>query len=238
MAAVTDVLLQARGIHAWYGSSHILHGIDLTIRRGETMGLLGRNGMGKSTLIRTLMGHVPRCEGSVQYLGQDVSRARPYEMARRGVAYVPEGRAIFPNLTVCENLMMAARPAKSDRGWTHDRVMKTFPRLAERTNHPGVQLSGGEQQMLAIGRALMTQPELIILDEATEGLAPLVVADIWRVISAIRGDGIASLIVDRDYRRVLAHSDRALVLQKGELVLQGEAAALRQDATLAEYLGV
>ena len=238
MAAVTDVLLQARGIHAWYGSSHILHGIDLTIRRGETMGLLGRNGMGKSTLIRTLMGHVPRCEGSVQYSGQDVSRARPYEMARRGVAYVPEGRAIFPNLTVRENLVMAARPAKSARGWTYDRVMETFPRLAERTNHPGVQLSGGEQQMLAIGRALMTQPELIILDEATEGLAPLVVADIWRVISAIRGDGIASLIVDRDYQRVLAHADRALVLQKGEVVLQGEATALRQDATLAEYLGV
>ena len=238
MAVVTDVLLQARGIHAWYGSSHILHGIDLTIRRGETMGLLGRNGMGKSTLIRTLMGHVPRCEGSVQYSGQDVSRARPYEMARRGVAYVPEGRAIFPNLTVRENLVMAARPAKSARGWTYDRVMETFPRLAERTNHPGVQLSGGEQQMLAIGRALMTQPELIILDEATEGLAPLVVADIWRVISAIRGDGIASLIVDRDYRRVLAHADRAVVLQKGEVVLQGEATALRQDATLAEYLGV
>ena len=116
--------------------------------------------------------------------------------------------------------------------------METFPRLAERTNHPGVQLSGGEQQMLAIGRALMTQPELIILDEATEGLAPLVKAEIWRVIGAIRNDGIASLIVDRDYRRVLAHADRALVLQKGELVLQGEAAALRQDATLAEYLGV
>ena len=238
MAAVTDVLLQARGIHAWYGSSHILHGIDLTIRRGETMGLLGRNGMGKSTLIRTLMGHVPRCEGTVQYSGQDVSKARPYKMARRGVAYVPEGRAIFPNLTVRENLVMAARPAKSARGWTYDRVMETFPRLAERTNHPGVQLSGGEQQMLAIGRALMTQPELIILDEATEGLAPLVKAEIWRVIGAIRDDGIASLIVDRDYRRVLAHSDRALVLQKGEVVLQGEAAALRQDATLAEYLGV
>ena len=221
-----------------YGSSHILHGIDLSIRRGETVGLLGRNGMGKSTLIRTLMGHVSRREGRVSVLRRDMSQARPYEMARLGVAYVPEGRAIFPNLTVRENLLMAARPAQREHSWTYERVLTTFPRLAERVNHWGAQLSGGEQQMLAIGRALMTQPKLLLLDEATEGLAPLVVAEIWRVIGEIRNDGIASLIVDRDYRRVLAHADRALVLQKGEVVLQGEATALRQDATMAEYLGV
>lgn len=233
-----DILLDARGVHAWYGESHILHGVELTIRRGETVGLLGRNGMGKTTLIRTLMGHVERREGTVQLFGTDSSRAPTHEVARRGVAYVPEGRAIFPNLTVRENLLMAARPARGDGGWSYERVMSIFPRLAERIQHPGAQLSGGEQQMLAIGRALLTQPQLIILDEATEGLAPLVVQEIWRVIDAIRKDGIASLIVDRDYRRVLAHSDHALVLQKGIVVLRGEASVLRGDARVADFLGV
>ena len=152
---------------------------------------------------------------------------------------MPEGRGIFPNLTVRENLVMAARPAGSDgRGWTWERVLQTFPRLTERLTHLGSQLSGGEQQMLSIGRALMTQPELIILDEATEGLAPLIVAEIWRVVGEIRKDGIATLIVDRDFRRVLAQSDRALVLQKGQVVLAGASAALRDDPRLAAFLGV
>jgi branched-chain amino acid transport system ATP-binding protein len=162
-------------------------------------------------------------------------------VARRGVAYVPEGRGVFPNLSVRENLVMAAKPpqvASRGRGWSLERVLSTFPRLAERFGHPGGQLSGGEQQMLSIGRALMTQPELIILDEATEGLAPLIVAEIWRVIGEIRADGIATLIVDRDYRKVLAHADRALVLQKGSVVLQGASADLRDNAALAEFLGV
>ena len=235
----TTALLQARGIHAWYGSSHILHGVDMTIARGEAVGLLGRNGMGKSTLIRTLMGHVPRREGEVLFSDTDVSRAPVYEMARRGVAYVPEGRGVFPNLTVRENLVMAARVTQDGkRAWTLERVLATFPRLAERVDHLGAQLSGGEQQMLSIGRALMTQPLLIILDEATEGLAPLVVAEIWRVIADIRKDGIASLIVDRNYRKVLAHTDRAMVLQKGQVVLSGESAKLRDDARLAQWLGV
>jgi branched-chain amino acid transport system ATP-binding protein len=234
-----DVILDARAIHAWYGSSHVLHGIDLQIARGETVGLLGRNGMGKSTLIRTLLGHVPQRDGRIFLFGQDMSKARPHEVARRGVAYVPEGRGIFPNLTVRENLIMAARPARdSGRSWTLERVLQTFPRLRERLHHLGAQLSGGEQQMLSIGRALLTQPELIILDEATEGLAPLIVAEIWRVLDQIRADGIATLIVDRDFRKVLAHSDRALVLQKGLVVAAGPSAELRAGDTLYQYLGV
>ena len=234
-----SALVDAQGLHAWYGSSHVLHGVDLTIERGETLGLLGRNGMGKSTLIRTLLGHVSEREGRITIDGHDMSRARPHQVARRGVAYVPEGRGVFPNLSVHENLVMAARPARAGRsGWDLAAVLKTFPRLAERLNHLGGQLSGGEQQMLSIGRALLTQPDLLILDEATEGLAPQIVADIWRVIGDIRGTGIATLIVDRNYRKVAAHTDRLLVLQKGQVVLAGESAALRESAELASYLGV
>jgi branched-chain amino acid transport system ATP-binding protein len=160
-------------------------------------------------------------------------------VARAGVAYVPEGRGVFPNLTVRENLVMAARPGPEGQNeWTLQRVLQTFPRLGERLTNLGSQLSGGEQQMLSIGRALMTHPTLIILDEATEGLAPLIVAEIWRVIGEIRTSGIATLIVDRDYRKVLAQADRALVLQKGQVVLQGSAATLRDDPQLAACLGV
>ena len=239
MSHPSDPILDAREIHAWYGSSHVLHGVDLKIARGETVGLLGRNGMGKSTLIRTLLGHVAQREGQIRLFGEDFSRGRPHEVARRGVAYVPEGRGVFPNLTVRENLVMAARVATDPhRAWTYERVMQTFPRLAERTGNLGAQLSGGEQQMLSIGRALMTQPELIILDEATEGLAPLIVAEIWRVIGQIRADGIATLIVDRDYRKVLAHSDQAVVLQKGQVVMSGASSELRDDPRLATFLGV
>ena len=237
-----DTILEARGVQAWYGSSHVLHGVDLAIARGQTIGLLGRNGMGKSTLIRTLLGHVAQREGQVRLFGEDVSRARPHEVARRGVAYVPEGRGVFPNLTVRENLVMAARAGAPEHGgradWPFERVMSTFPRLAERVNHLGGQLSGGEQQMLSIGRALMTHPELIILDEATEGLAPLIVAEIWRVIGQIRAGGIATLIVDRDWRRVLGQADRALVLQKGRAVLEGSADEVAASPALAGYLGV
>jgi branched-chain amino acid transport system ATP-binding protein len=232
-------ILEAEDIHAWYGSSHVLHGVSLTIGRGETVGLLGRNGMGKSTLIRSLLGHVGQRSGRILLFGQDVSHARPHEVARRGVAYVPEGRGVFPNLSVRENLVMAAKPAENvHRGWSLDRVLATFPRLAERLGNAGSQLSGGEQQMLSIGRALMTQPELIILDEATEGLAPLIVAEIWRVIAQFRDEGLATLIVDRDYRKVLAHADRALVLQKGQVVLSGRGEDVRLSDNLASYLGV
>jgi branched-chain amino acid transport system ATP-binding protein len=195
--------------------------------------------MGKSTLIRTLLGHVAQRDGHITFFGQDCSRARPHAVARLGVAYVPEGRGVFPNLTVRENLVMAARAGRHGRkDWDFERVMQTFPRLHERLGHMGSQLSGGEQQMLSIGRALMTNPELIILDEATEGLAPLIVAEIWRVISEIRASGIATMIVDRDWRKVLARSDRAVVLQKGQVVMAGRADAVSGDTALAGYLGV
>jgi branched-chain amino acid transport system ATP-binding protein len=239
MATTTDLILDAKGIHAWYGSSHVLHGVDLQVGRGETVGLLGRNGMGKSTLIRTLLGHLTQRDGRSVFFGQDMSKAKPHEVARAGVAYVPEGRGVFPNLSVRENLQMAARTGRNGRDdWSYERVLKTFPRLEERINHLGGQLSGGEQQMLSIGRALMTHPELVILDEATEGLAPLIVVEIWRVIDQIRASGIATLIVDRDYRKVLAQSDRAVVLQKGSVVLAGDSARLRDSDELASFLGV
>jgi len=232
-------IIDARGVQAWYGSSHVLRGVDLAIARGESFGLLGRNGMGKTTLIRTLLGHVAQRAGRIGILGADCSRARPHAVARLGIAYVPEGRGVFPNLTVRENLVMAARRGRDGRDdWTYARVLRTFPRLAERTAHLGAELSGGEQQMLSIGRALMTHPELIVLDEATEGLAPLIVAEIWRLIGAIRADGIATLIVDRDYRAVLARCDRAMVLQKGQAVLNGSADELANSPALAASLGI
>jgi branched-chain amino acid transport system ATP-binding protein len=234
-----ELIVDARDLHAWYGSSHILHGVHLQIARGETVGLLGRNGMGKSTLIRTLLGHVAQRDGHIGLFGQDASRFKPHEVARLGVAYVPEGRGVFPNLSVRENLVMAARRGRDGRNdWTFERVMETFPRLKERLTNLGSQLSGGEQQMLSIGRALMTHPELIVLDEATEGLAPLIVVEIWRVIDEIRKSGIATLIVDRDYRKVLNRSDQALVLQKGQVVLQGASQAVAADAGLGDFLGV
>ncbi len=234
-----DTILEAHDLHAWYGSSHVLHGVDLCIARGQTVGLLGRNGMGKSTLIRTLVGHVAQRDGQIQIFGRDMSRARPHEVARSGVAYVPEGRGVFPNLSVRENLVMAARRGHDGRDdWPLERVLRTFPRLHERFDHLGAQLSGGEQQMLSIGRALMTHPALLILDEATEGLAPQIVAEIWRVIGEIRRSGIATLIVDRDYRRVLAQAGRALVLQKGQAVLSGRADEVAGSAALSAYLGL
>ena len=233
-------LLEARGVHAWYGSSHVLQGVDLSIEPGQTLGLLGRNGMGKSTLIRSLLGIVRQRSGEVAFAGEDVSRAPPHEIARRGIAYVPEGRAIFPNLTVRENLVMAARVRRGGgfSEWTLERVLASFPRLAARLSRWGAQLSGGEQQMLAIGRALMTQPRLIVLDEATEGLAPLVVQEVWRVIGEIRDSGVASLIVDRDYRRVAENASHLVVLRKGEVALQGDSAALLSGGELAPLLGL
>ena len=233
------LIIDAQGIQAWYGSSHILHGLDFKLAKGETVGLLGRNGMGKSTLIRTLLGHVRQREGRIQVAGKDLSKGMPHQVAQLGVAYVPEGRGIFPTLTVRENLVMAARAGtRGQKDWTYERVMETFPRLSERLTNLGSQLSGGEQQMLSIGRALMTNPDAVILDEATEGLAPLIVAEIWRVIASIRRTGIAPLIVDRDYRKVCNESDRLVVMQKGRVVLEGPSEALRGSAELAGYLGV
>ncbi len=236
---MSAAILDAQGIHAWYGSSHVLHGIDLQVAPGETVGLLGRNGMGKSTLIRTLLGLVRQREGRIAVAGEDLSRAAPHQVAQRGIGYVPEGRGVFPNLTVRENLVMAARPGIDGRSqWTLDRVLALFPRLAQRLSHAGSALSGGEQQMLSIGRALMTHPRLMILDEATEGLAPLIVQDVWRVIADIRAAGIAALIVDRDYRRVAAHADRLVVLQKGRVALTGASQELIRGGALAPLLGL
>lgn len=240
MSAAPAALVNAADVHTHYGASHILHGVSIAIGFGEAVGLLGRNGMGKTTLIRTLLGLVRATSGGVRIRGKDCTRARPDRIARLGVAYVPEGRGIFPNLSVRENLLMAARPGVDGRrDWPLDRVLQSFPRLAERLHHGGVQLSGGEQQMLSIGRALMTNPDVILLDEATEGLAPLIVREIWRIIGAIRATGIASLIVDRNYRSVLAHTDRCVVLEKGRVVFAGESAQLAQTPQkLARYLGV
>jgi branched-chain amino acid transport system ATP-binding protein len=232
-------VLQIEGLHTHYGAAHILHGVTLMVEAGTSVGLLGRNGMGKTTLIRSLMGYVRPTEGRIQWHDREVTGTAPERMARLGIGYVPEGRGVFPNLSVRENLVMAARPSPSGkRTWTLDRVLSTFPRLAERLGHGGQQLSGGEQQMLSIGRALMTNPQLLILDEATEGLAPLIVAEIWRVIGEIRATGIATLVVDRDHRKVSAQSDQIVVLQKGRVVLAGPAQALRGDQRLASFLGV
>jgi branched-chain amino acid transport system ATP-binding protein len=233
-------MLKATGIHARYGDSHVLHGVDLYLPAGKTVGLLGRNGMGKTTLIRSLMGFVPVVGGTVQWQGRDVTGSAPERMARLGIGYVPEGRGIFPNLSVRENLVMSARASVDGRReWTYERVLDLFPRLKERLAHGGQQLSGGEQQMLSIGRALMLNPALLILDEATEGLAPLIVREIWRVIGEIRATGIATLIVDRNYRAVLAHSDLAVVLEKGRIVMAGDSAELaRSTEGLTRFLGV
>ena len=222
--------IDARALHTFYGASHILHGVDFTVGRGETIGLMGRNGMGKSTLLKTMTGLVKPRSGSVRIAGREMTGKPPYEVARLGIAYVPEGRGIFGNLSVVENLQMAARAGtRGQRDWTYERVLETFPRLKERLTHGGQQLSGGEQQMLTIGRALMTNPRLLILDEATEGLAPLIVVEIWRVIAEIRATGIATLIVDRDWRKVLAHTEQAMVMEKGQIVLRGASGDLLAD---------
>ena len=233
-------LLALTDVHARYGDSHVLRGVSLAIASGTSLGLLGRNGMGKTTLIRVAMGYLRATEGSIAWQGTDVTGAPPERMARLGIGYVPEGRGIFANLSVRENLVMTERAGPDGRrDWTFDRVLATFPRLAERLGHGGQQLSGGEQQMLAIGRALMTNPLLLILDEATEGLAPLVVAEIWRTVAAIRATGIATLIVDRNARAVLAHTDRAVILEKGVVVMAGDSATLAVDDTaLSRHLGI
>ena len=233
-------LIDARGLHTYYGASHILRGVDFHVARGETIGLMGRNGMGKSTLLKTLMGIVRPRAGAVEVKGRDMVGRPPYEVAQLGIAYVPEGRGIFGNLSVKENLVMAARPGtQGQRDWTCERVLDTFPRLKERLGHGGQQLSGGEQQMLTIGRALMTNPDVLILDEATEGLAPLIAREIWRICGLIRESGISSVIVDKAWKHVTQVSDRNVILVKGEVVFQGSSAELQsQPHLLEQYLGV
>ena len=234
-----SALLEVHDLHSGYGSSQVLFGISLSIEAGGVSTLLGRNGMGKTTTVRTLLGLTPAMSGTVRFCGERVDGYSPDRIARMGLAVVPEGRQIFPTLSVQENLLaFAANRNSSANPWTLERVYALFPRLAERHRHMGNQLSGGEQQMLSIGRALMTHPDLIILDEATEGLAPLIVADIWRVIDEIKASGLAVLIVDRDWHKVLSRSNRALVLQKGQVVLNGDAQVLLNDPALPNFLGV
>ncbi len=232
--------IDAKRIHTFYGSSHILHGVDFIVGQGETIGLMGRNGMGKSTLLKSLMGLVKPRSGSVTVSGRDMTGKPPFEVARLGVAYVPEGRGIFGNLSVVENLQMAARAGtRGQRDWTYDRVLETFPRLKERLGHGGQQLSGGEQQMLTIGRALMTNPDVLILDEATEGLAPLIAREIWRICSLIKESGISSVIVDKNWKHVTQITDRNIILVKGQVVFEGSSDALHaQPQLLEQYLGV
>lgn len=237
---MSELLINAQGLNTYYGASHILRGIDFAVARGETIGLMGRNGMGKSTLLKSIMGIVPPQSGTVQIKGQTMNGRPTFEVAQLGIAYVPEGRGIFGNLSVVENLKMAARAGtRGQRDWTYERVLETFPRLTERLNHGGQQLSGGEQQMLTIGRALMTNPDVLILDEATEGLAPLIAREIWRICSLIKQSGISAIIVDKNWKHVTQITDRNVILVKGEVVFEGTSQALHDDpGVLEQHLGV
>ncbi|PUE10182.1 ABC transporter ATP-binding protein [Limnohabitans sp. T6-20] len=237
---MSELLINAQGLQTYYGASHILRGIDFTVGRGETIGLMGRNGMGKSTLLKSIMGIVPPQSGTVQIKGQTMNGRPTFQVAQLGIAYVPEGRGIFGNLSVVENLKMAARAGtRGQRDWTYERVLETFPRLTERLNHGGQQLSGGEQQMLTIGRALMTNPDVLILDEATEGLAPLIAREIWRICSLIKESGISAIIVDKNWKHVTQITDRNVILVKGQVVFEGSSQALHDDpSVLEQHLGV
>jgi len=237
---MADLLIDAKDLQTYYGASHILRGVSFSVARGETIGLMGRNGMGKSTLLKSIMGLVKPRSGSVAIMGKPMAGREPYEISQMGIAYVPEGRGIFGNLSVVENLKMAARAGtRGQRDWTYERVLDTFPRLKERLGHGGQQLSGGEQQMLTIGRALMTNPDVLILDEATEGLAPLIAREIWRICGVIRASGISSVIVDKNWKHVTQITDRNIILVKGEVVFEGSSAELHaRPELLTQYLGV
>ena len=233
-------LLHVQDLHAFYGDSQILSGVFLSIRQGEAVALLGRNGMGKTTTIRAIMGLVGRVEGTIVFDGASLVGRPADRVARAGIGLVPEGRQIFPNLTVTENLQVCAdRRAGTGDPWTLDRVFATFPRLAARRRNMGGQLSGGEQQMLAIGRALMTNPRLLILDEATEGLAPLVRALIWDRLEALKAAGQSILLVDKNVPALMRFTDRYVMLEKGRVAWHGTREALRAEPELtARYLGV
>ena len=237
---MSNTLIQVQGLNSFYGASHILRNIDFKVNRGETIGLMGRNGMGQSTLLKSIMGIVTPQSGHVHIKGERMNGRDIFEVAQLGIAYVPEGRGIFGNLSVLENLKMAARPGtQGQNDWTYERVLETFPRLKERLGHGGQQLSGGEQQMLTIGRALMTNPDVLILDEATEGLAPLIAREIWRICSVIKKSGISSIIVDKNWKHVTKITDRNVILVKGEVVFEGSSELLQsQPEIMAQHLGV
>jgi len=233
-------LLAINDLSSFYGASQALHGLSFSVNRGEQIALIGRNGMGKTTLLKSITGLLADRRGEISFAGANVLRAKPEEIARRGVAYVPEGRGVFGSLSVVENLVMAARAGVSgSRRWTIERVFEVFPRLHQRRGNGGHQLSGGEQQMLSIGRALMTNPDLILLDEATEGLAPLIALEIWKTLRIIREEGIATIVVDKDHRALAKVADRMVVMSKGEIAFAGPPAALQADPSILEkHLGV
>ena len=237
---MSGALLEVAGLETAYGASQVLFGIDLAIRQGEVATLLGRNGMGKTTTVRSVLGLTRARAGQVRFRGERIEAMPPDRIARMGLAVVPEGRQIFPNLSVKENLLaFAARRNASETPWTLDRVVALFPALAARFANMGNQLSGGEQQMLAIGRALMTNPHLLILDEATEGLAPLIRDEIWRCLAELRAQGQTILVIDKYVQRLVKLADRHTIIERGQVVWQGGSAALADDPSLwHRYVGV
>jgi len=236
----TAALLEVEGLNAGYGKSQVLFGMALRVDAGTCSTLLGRNGMGKTTTIKSIMGLIGPTGGAVRWCGRDVRGRAPHAIARLGLGLVPEGRQVFPNLTVHENLVATAVQRKTGAAaWTLERVHQLFPRLAERASNFGNQLSGGEQQMLAIGRALMTNPQLLILDEATEGLSPLVRQEIWSALRQIKAQGMAILIVDKNLGPLLSLADHHHVVEKGQVVWSGTSETLRADRlALQRYLSV
>lgn len=233
--------LNVSGLKAGYGAAQVLFGVDFSMKEGEVMTLLGRNGMGRSTTIKCLFGLLPTKGGQIEFDGKAVEGLASYQIARLGLGLVPEGRQVFPNLTVEENLVATARtnPASKLKPWTLDRVYGFFPRLKERRANLGSQLSGGEQQMLAIGRALLTNPRLVVLDEATEGLAPLIRAEIWRALGELKSEGLSMIVIDKNLGPLMDLADRHFVMEKGKVVWSGDSAALRAEPRIVhEYLGV
>ncbi len=233
-------LLEVDGINTFYGRSQVLFGMHLAIKAGEVVTLMGRNGMGKTTTIRSIMGLTPAASGSIRFRASDIRAYPSYRVAKIGIGLVPEGRQIFPNLSVRENLIAtAANRRGAAQPWTYDKVVALFPRLAERAGNMGNQLSGGEQQMLAVGRALMTNPHLLILDEATEGLAPLIRQEIWACIAQLKAAGQSILIVDKNVEALTRLADRHYVIEKGRVVWQGSSPELAASPEIQHrYLGV
>ncbi|MGX5652772.1 ABC transporter ATP-binding protein [Hydrogenophaga borbori] len=233
-------MLELQNLHAAYGPTPVLHGVSLSAAPERFLGIIGRNGVGKTTILRSIVGLMPLAKGDVRLDGTSIAGRETHQIARLGVAFVPENRGVFPSLTVLESLTLAARlPEGRTGGWTLERVFGVFPRLAERRANRGDALSGGEQQMLAIGRALLTNPRLLILDEPTEGLAPLIVLQIRDVLRSLRGSGLAIVIVDQNLETVFDIADDVALISRGTVVAQGTSAAIRGDqALLNHYLGV
>jgi branched-chain amino acid transport system ATP-binding protein len=233
-------MLEVKGIETCYGTSQVLFGMSFSVNEGEVVSLLGRNGMGKTTTIRSLMGMVPTHGGSITFEGREVRNLKDYQIAKLGLGLVPEGRQIFPNLTVRENLIAtAANRTGTDKPWEVDHIVEMFPNLGNRMSNMGNQLSGGEQQMLAVGRALMTNPKLLILDEATEGLAPLIREEIWKCLEGLKERGQSILVIDKNVDALTRIGDRHYIVERGQVVWEGNSAELSSNKEVQErYLGV